>query len=192
MSLIQASQALGFTVGPAIQAALTPIGCSAEAKSGGTFLSLDTYTTCGWLTALLGEMTKLNPLCNNNIANVKIIISQPIFIVFKNRDILKVRIKTLVNLAILHFAGLLCLVMMLPTIFIEHNVSGRGEGGASDSTSSQDEGSRYGYLLIFSIYQKTTAHCLKVYKCVCDHTLGAVALAPRERDWTTLPWLAFS
>ena len=90
MSLIQASQALGFTVGPAIQAALTPIGCSAEAKSGGTFLSLDTYTTCGWLTALLGEVTKLNPLCNNNIANVKM---QAMTIIYHNPFLLYLKIE---------------------------------------------------------------------------------------------------
>ena len=53
-ALIQAAQCLGFTIGPGIQAAFSPIGCSSLANSGGPYFALDTYTSCGWFTALLG------------------------------------------------------------------------------------------------------------------------------------------
>ena len=54
LTLIQAAQCLGFTLGPGIQATFAPIGCSALAASGLPYFSLDTYTSCGWFTALLG------------------------------------------------------------------------------------------------------------------------------------------
>merc|ERR1719481_1250058 len=45
-------QTLGFAIGPAIQAALTPVGCSQDYAAQG--LVFDMYTVCGWFSCLVG------------------------------------------------------------------------------------------------------------------------------------------
>ena len=57
MALIQGAEALGFVIGPSLQAAFSPIGCSAFANSGLPYFSLDTYTSCGWCAAFLGLLS---------------------------------------------------------------------------------------------------------------------------------------
>ena len=56
LSLIQAAQSFGFVVGPGIQAAFAPIGCSSQASSGSPYFSLDTYTSCGWCISFIGAL----------------------------------------------------------------------------------------------------------------------------------------
>ena len=67
------SQTIGFVLGPAIQAALTPLGCSQEYSEGvlrwnnhkcwsePTFaqLSLDMYTLTGWISVAVGFLSLL-------------------------------------------------------------------------------------------------------------------------------------
>ena len=67
------SQTIGFVLGPAIQAALTPLGCSQEYSEGvlrwnnnkcrsqTTFaqLSLDMYTLTGWISVAVGFLSLL-------------------------------------------------------------------------------------------------------------------------------------
>lgn len=50
-------QTLGFVIGPAIQAAVTPIGCAEEYIEGE--LSLDMYTIPGWLSVCVGLLSLL-------------------------------------------------------------------------------------------------------------------------------------
>jgi len=52
ISILSLFQALGFMIGPAIQSALTPVGCSEEYPNGE--LKLDMYTISGWLSAAVG------------------------------------------------------------------------------------------------------------------------------------------
>ncbi len=57
MSILSAAQSLGMIVGPSFQAALTPIQCSETALNAGpndTYLALDMYTACGWISVLMG------------------------------------------------------------------------------------------------------------------------------------------
>ena len=55
MAILSFFQTIGFMLGPAIQSALTPLGCS-ENYDSGTF-HLDMYTITGWLSALVGCIT---------------------------------------------------------------------------------------------------------------------------------------
>ena len=50
-SFTQAAQSVGFTIGPGIQAAFAPIGCSSQASSGSPYFSLDTYTSW-WMACI--------------------------------------------------------------------------------------------------------------------------------------------
>lgn len=68
----QASQTIGFVFGPGLQAAFAYIGCSALARSGKTYFTLDAYTACGWTVGI---------------------------------------------------GGIICVILFLPGIFEEHNVS---------------------------------------------------------------------
>ena len=75
--MIQGAQALGFVIGPGIQAAFSPIGCSAFASTGKPYFSLDTYTSCGWCTAFFGLITLLifsipNVFVEHNVADIEI------------------------------------------------------------------------------------------------------------------------
>ena len=55
MAILSFFQTIGFMLGPAIQSALTPLGCS-ENYDSGTF-HLDMYTITGWLSAAVGCIT---------------------------------------------------------------------------------------------------------------------------------------
>lgn len=57
ISYLSAAQSLGFIIGPALQAAFTPVQCSPKAHEGGTYIALDMYTVCGWVSALFGVIT---------------------------------------------------------------------------------------------------------------------------------------
>ena len=52
ISILSLFQTLGFMIGPAIQSALTPVGCSDNYEPG--HLKLDMYTISGWLSAAVG------------------------------------------------------------------------------------------------------------------------------------------
>ena len=52
ISILSLFQTLGFMIGPAIQSALTPVGCSDNYEQGE--LRLDMYTISGWLSAAVG------------------------------------------------------------------------------------------------------------------------------------------
>ena len=58
ISILSLFQTIGFMIGPAIQAALTPVGCSEDYKSGS--LHLDMYTITGWLSALVGLVSMIS------------------------------------------------------------------------------------------------------------------------------------
>jgi len=49
---------VGFAIGPAVQAALTPIGCSEEYKEGE--LRFDMYTVSGWLSCVIGLISLIS------------------------------------------------------------------------------------------------------------------------------------
>jgi len=52
IAILSLCQALGFVIGPAIQAAVTPIGCDAHYQQG--TISLDMYTIPGWISCVVG------------------------------------------------------------------------------------------------------------------------------------------
>jgi len=52
ISILSLCQALGFVIGPAIQAAVTPIGCNEDYQAG--TISLDMYTIPGWISCVVG------------------------------------------------------------------------------------------------------------------------------------------
>ena len=55
MSIASSFQSVGFTLGPGIQAALTPFKCTdIEGQSSSEYISWDMYTSAGWVCALLG------------------------------------------------------------------------------------------------------------------------------------------
>ena len=47
MAMIQSYQALGFLIGPGIQAALTPLGCSEPRGEDEAYVSFDMFTATG-------------------------------------------------------------------------------------------------------------------------------------------------
>ena len=55
MSINTGFQSLGLTLGPGIQAALIPIGCSPASitESQERYFNFDLYTTVGWVTSYL-------------------------------------------------------------------------------------------------------------------------------------------
>ncbi|TRY68880.1 hypothetical protein TCAL_11023 [Tigriopus californicus] len=53
LSILASFQSLGFVIGPAFQAALTPVQCS-DLIDQDTWFALDMYTLSGWLSAVLG------------------------------------------------------------------------------------------------------------------------------------------
>jgi len=55
ISILSLFQTIGFMVGPAIQSALTPVGCSQDYNPGE--LKLDMYTISGWLSAGVGVIS---------------------------------------------------------------------------------------------------------------------------------------
>lgn len=58
ISILSLFQTIGFMIGPAIQAALTPVGCSLAYESGS--LHLDMYTITGWLSAFVGFISMVS------------------------------------------------------------------------------------------------------------------------------------
>ena len=58
ISILSLFQTIGFMIGPAIQAALTPVGCSEDYESGS--LHLDMYTITGWLSAFVGFISMIS------------------------------------------------------------------------------------------------------------------------------------
>ena len=58
MSIASSFQSVGFTLGPGIQAALTPFKCTdIEGQSSSEYISWDMYTSAGWVCALLGVLS---------------------------------------------------------------------------------------------------------------------------------------
>jgi len=55
LSILSLFQTIGFVLGPAIQAAVTPLGCSQEYLEG--HLSLDMYTLTGWISVSVGFLS---------------------------------------------------------------------------------------------------------------------------------------
>jgi len=55
LSILSLFQTIGFVLGPAIQAAVTPLGCSQEYLEG--HLSLDMYTLTGWISVAVGFLS---------------------------------------------------------------------------------------------------------------------------------------
>jgi len=58
ISILSLFQTLGFMIGPALQSALTPIGCSEDYESGS--LHIDMYTITGWLSAAVGIISLIS------------------------------------------------------------------------------------------------------------------------------------
>lgn len=56
MSIISSFQSLGFTIGPGIQAALTPLQCT-NTTGQEQYFSFDMYTSAGWVSALVGTIS---------------------------------------------------------------------------------------------------------------------------------------
>jgi len=52
IAILSLCQALGFVIGPAIQAAVTPVGCDNSYQQG--TISLDMYTIPGWISCVVG------------------------------------------------------------------------------------------------------------------------------------------
>lgn len=62
VAVVSLAQVLGFVVGPALQAAVTPLGPGAPYPPAGepvSLLRLDMYTAAGWVNALLGTLNFL-------------------------------------------------------------------------------------------------------------------------------------
>merc|ERR1719341_1389401 len=55
LSILSLFQTIGFVLGPAIQAAVTPLGCSQEYLEG--HLSVDMYTLTGWISVAVGFLS---------------------------------------------------------------------------------------------------------------------------------------
>lgn len=55
VAAVSLAQVLGFVVGPALQAAVTPLGPGSTPDTAG-FLTLDMYTAAGWINVLLGVL----------------------------------------------------------------------------------------------------------------------------------------
>lgn len=57
MSVASSFQSVGFTLGPGIQAALTPFKCTDVEAEDSQYLSFDMYTSAGWVCAFLGLLS---------------------------------------------------------------------------------------------------------------------------------------
>ena len=117
MAIFQAAQSFGFTVGPAIQAAFSPLGCSSEADTGHPYIAMDTYTACGWCTAFLSEY-----VCTE---------------FHKRRRQLQLSVGVYVS-------GFLCLGLLYPGVFVEYNVTGEGDNNLSESMGGENNHERGG------------------------------------------------